>query len=244
MKKLILILLLSMTISAFASDRAGRPNVTTGGDMLTQLFKEVFPNYNQPQKSLDTTTAFNFLNSSTLNASKVLKCVERDTVILMIADTEWYNLPSDFYEIPADMSEFGVVAIGKGTGFEIGMKLMSIFQIGAERPTASSDEIPTNYLIRKYQIHVEPANNSNDSVRVYYAAYSNVLDSVQDTTNIDKQYIDYVILLAAEKFLRGANWGNMQSYANSRLLVVQANLAEEEKRLGITRRSIVEDMVR
>ncbi len=244
MKKLILIMILLLAVSVFASDRVGRPNVTTGSDMLTQLYKEVFPNYEQPQKSLDTTTALNLFNSSTMNASKMLYCVERDTIIIMVAGTEWYALPSDFYEVPAHLTQFGAVAIGGNTGEEIGMKLMSISQIGQERPTESSNEIPSHFLINKFMIHVEPVNNSNDSVRVYYAAYANVLDSVQDTTNIDNQYIDYVVLLTAAKFLRGAMWGGVQSYANDRLAIIQFDLAEEEKRLGIIRRSIVEDMIR
>lgn len=247
MKKIILIPLLvgMLAMTGVTSDRAGRDNTTTGDDMLTQLYDEVFPTTNQPQKSLDTTTALNLLNSAALEASVDLYCVERDTVILMIAGTEWYNLPSDFYDVPLGNPVHGVVAVAGGTGDEeVGMKPMSLSQIGKQRPTSSSNEIPSQFLIRKFRIHVEPVNNSNDTVRVYYAAYASVLDSVQDTTNIDKPYIHYVVLKAAEKFLEGANWGTAQAYATKRLAEVQKSLLLEEKRWGIIRQSVIEDMVK
>ena len=59
MKKLIVIFLLVMTSSAFATDRAGQDNITLLGDELTRLWDEVFPTTSTPYKNLDTTTATN-----------------------------------------------------------------------------------------------------------------------------------------------------------------------------------------
>ena len=246
MKKLIVIFLLVMTSSAFATDRVGQDNITLLGDMLTRLWDELFPTTSTPYKNLDTTIATNLLNWAAENASTEIWCIQRDTAIIVVAGTERYALPSDFYEVPAGMAEFGVVAIPTGTVFETGMKLMNIGQKGQFRVIQSGSEIPSYYLIRKKELHIEPANNSGDTVRVYYAAYSNVLDTVggADTTNINKEYIQYVILKAAEKYLKAVNWGNAQGYADSRLEIVQADLTKEERKLGITRRSVVEDMVR
>jgi len=80
-------------------------------------------------------------------------------------------------------------------------------------------------------------------VKIYYAAYANNLDTLTDTTNVDKQYIRYAILKSAEKFLRTRNWGNYQSFATERLGLVRDNIVREETRLGITRKSLMEKTV-
>ena len=245
MKKIVLLLLL-LTGTSYSSDRVGQDNIVELSDMLTQLWDEILPATSTPYKQLDTTTATNLLNWSANNAAHELFAVERDTTIIIAANTYWYNLPSDFYKIPPDQAAFGAVAIDDADGLEYGMQQMNTGQIGLERLTGTTGEIPSRYLIRKHKVYIEPVNDAGDSVRLYYAAHANILDTVggADTTNVDLEYIQYVILKAAEKYLQATNWGNKQDYANGRLAIVQAKLLMEEKRLGVTRQSGLEDIVK
>jgi len=235
MKKII-VFILCLTALALGSDREGQSNVMVFGDMMTRFCAEILPMTSTPYKQIDSTTVIELLNSAALEASTDLFCVERDTTLVMVAGTMWYNLPSDFYDVPVNMAQFGVVSIGSGTSGETGMKTMSVSEMGLNLPMSSSNEIPTRYIIRKGQIYIEPVNNDGDTVRVYYAAYANLMvtdTSGTDTSNIDKSYMEYVILSAAAKYLTAANWVTADAYRASRLAIVQGNLAAEEKRLGI-----------
>jgi hypothetical protein len=142
--------------------------------------------------------------------------IERDTTIVIVADTEWYNLPSDFWKIPHYLPAFGAVSWADDQGVHTAerMQPMSVGEIGLHR---TSGDIPQYYLVQKFQLHVEPAITSNDSVRVFYAARSNVLDALTDSTSVDWEYLDFVVYDALVMIYGGINWGEDQAMADARL---------------------------
>jgi len=244
MKRYIIPLLLLLLISsAGATDRAGQANVTTGGDMLGQLYKELFPDVSTPYTILDTTTGLALISAATLDVSvdPGLNAVQRDTTIDVVTGTEWYALPSDFYEIPAGVPEFGVTAIPEDEALETGMEIMSVGAIGQYRDDTG---IPLHFLVRKNRLHIEPTNNTGDTVRVYYAAYSNVIDAVTDTTNIDKRYINYVVLLSAEKYLQGVFSKGNQSFANNKLVYIASKQQEALRKLGVVDKAPIDKIIK
>ena len=244
MKKIILLFMVLLVVPSYASDRLGQGNTTILSEMITQFYIETFGNaYGTPHKFADTTTVEYLLNTSSLDASTDLNCVERDTTIYTLTDSNWYDLPSDFYDVPANLSRFGVTVKSSSGTRENAMSLIAVDQIGTKSQSATAGEIGAWYCIRKGRIYIEPANNDSDAVKVYYAALANELDTATDTTNIDRKYIRYIVLKAAEKFLRTRNWGSYQSVASERLGIVQTELAREETLLGITRKSLMEKTV-
>lgn len=244
MKKIVLFLLLLVsTVSAV--DIEGRDNVNTLADMITGFYDKLFGgSISAGYQSVDTATVMSLLNSSALNTSVDLYCVQRDTTLTIAAETSWYDLPTDFYCLPPGHPDFGVTAMSADDGLEIGMKLISIDQIGANRLVTSGSEIPSKYLIRKNKIYIEPVNNDSDSVKIYYAAYANSLDTTTDTTNLDNAYVQYAILGAVEEYLKAVNWGSAQSFAVERLKVIQAAKAKEEAKFNITRKSVIENLIK
>ncbi|MHC4800360.1 MAG: phage adaptor protein [Planctomycetota bacterium] len=217
MKRLLPLLLIPLVSTAYGADIAGQNNsVRSQVDSLVDRVYDVgFAFTSQPYKLADTTSVIQALSWSADAAAKRFY-VQRDTTITVAADDEWYDLPSDFWKIPAYLPQFGVLAWGDDDGVNtaVGMKPISVSVIGGHR---DDQGIPQYYVVQKFQIHIEPANTSNDTVRVLYAARSNVLSALTDSTNVDWEYIDFIVYDALETIYRGINWGGSQAIADAKL---------------------------
>ena len=221
-----LVVLMLLASIVFGADIAGQSNsVRSQVDSLVDRIYDVgFAFTSQPHKLADTTLVIQALSWSADAAAKRFY-VQRDTTITVVAGDEWYDLPSDCWAIPAYLPQFGVLAWGEdeGLGAAVGMEPIFVGTIGATR---DADAIPLYYAVQKFQIHIEPTNNSYDTVRVLYAARSNVLDALTDSTNVDWEYIDFIVYDALETLYRGINWGANQAVADAKLAEFQRIKAE------------------
>lgn len=193
MKKILLFLLI-LTVSILASDRVGQDRYMTLTDLLNEFYDEISLFTTAKHRIVDSTSAIRILNNTSNNYAVLHKLVERDTTIVIVADTEKYSLPSDCSEIESATS------ISGGTGNEEAMIQVSYGELGLHRDATGT---PAFFADRKGFIHVVPANTSNDSVVVYYFARSNVLSALTDTSNLDVDYKTMIVLAAAESALRG-----------------------------------------
>lgn len=212
----LVIVLLASTI--YGADIQGQNNsVRSQLDSLVDRVYDVgFGFTSQPHKLADTTLVIQAISWSADMAAKRF-FVQRDTTITMVAGTEWYTLPSDFWKIPAYLPQFGVLAWGDGEGLgtAVGMKPISASKIGAHRDDTGT---PQFYVVQKFQIHIEPTNTSNDTVRVLYAARSNVLSVLTDSTNVDWEYLDFVVYSALITIYGSINWqANYRATADANL---------------------------
>lgn len=234
----LVIALLASTV--YGADIAGQINsVRTQADSLVDRVYDVgFAFTSQPHKLADTTLVLQALSWSADAAAKRFY-VQRDTTITVASGTEWYNLPSDFWAIPSYLPQFGVLAWGDGEGLgaAAGMQPISVGKIGAHRDEKG---IPQFYVVQKFQIHIEPTNTSNDTVRVLYAARSNVLSALTDSTNVDWEYLDFIVFDALVTIYGGINWGGMQPMADVRLAEFKRIRAEAVVDIENRNRSIME----
>jgi hypothetical protein len=223
MKKIAILLILQIAIllillvgASFASDRAGQGNTITVGDLVTQLYNEMV-NYTSSLIALENA------GQATLNRFEACK---RDTAIDMISGTETYSLPSDFLRARY------ATAIEDGQKLEIVMKEMLPTQVGMYR---DPEGIPAKYFIHDVAtIHIEPANNSGDTVRLYYVPNVAAMDSVQDTTNIDRAFKDYLVIDAKERLWGGSATRDdkIAIVANKRLEEIKALKEAEAEQLA------------
>jgi hypothetical protein len=245
MNKIVFLLIALMLTPSLvlASDVAGRTNSTSVDSLVDWFYDKVAAYTSQPWMIWDTTLVIQSYDRNSLSVSKDFYAVERDTTITVTANTEWYALPSDFLAIPYYLPQFGCVSWGDDDGIQAanGMQPTSIRQVGSHR---DAEGIPLYYLVQKFQLHIEPANTTNDTVRVYYAATSNKLDALADVTNIDLEYIDYLVLLTAEDLLRAVNAGNADAFMNKILAETQKERTEEEAKLIAREKSIIELMAK
>jgi hypothetical protein len=243
MGKLVLVALVVLVLLAsvsYGADIQGQSNsVRSQADsLLDRLYDIGFSFTSQPHKLADTTLVLQALSWSADAAAKRFY-VQRDTTITVVAGTEWYALPSDFWAIPAWLPQFGVLAWGDddGLGTAVGMKPISAGIIGTHRDDTG---IPQFYVVQKFQIHIEPTNTSNDTVRVLYAARSNVLSVLTDSTNVDWQYLDFIVYDALATIYGGINWGGMQPMADVRLAEFKRIRAEAVVDIENRNKSIME----
>lgn len=226
--------------TAYGADIAGQTNSVRSqvDSLVDRVYDAGFAFTSQSHKLADTTLVIQTLSWSADAAAKRFY-VQRDTTITVAAGTEWYALPSDFWAIPAHLPQFGVLAWGDGDGLgtAVGMKPISASVIGTHRDDTG---IPQFYVVQKFQIHIEPANTSNDTVRVLYAARSNVLSALTDSTNVDWEYIDFIVYDALATLYGAINWGEMQPMADARLAEFQRIRAEAIISIENRNKSIME----
>jgi hypothetical protein len=223
MKKIALILLVG---ASFASDRAGQGNTITVGDLVTQLYNEMVNYTSSPEKHWDTTSVLIALENAGQATLNRFEACKRDTAIDMISGTETYSLPSDFLRARY------ATAIEDGQKLEIVMKEMLPTQVGMYR---DPEGIPAKYFIHDVTtIHIEPANNSGDTVRLYYVPNVAAMDSVQDTTNIDRAFKDYLVIDAKERLWGGSATRDdkIAIVANKRLEEIKALKEAEAEQLA------------
>lgn len=234
MKLKILILMLMLCASSVqAEDIQGQTNTVVLGDYITNVYYEVagFVSIASAHRFADSTMVINRINSARENCANKFPAIQRDTIIVIVAGTQSYSLPSDFKRI-----EYAS-AIFSGTGLEVDMKPSKKDGFGANEDATGA---PTYYRVFKRKIQISPVNNSNDSVIVHYIANSNVLSSpTADTCNIDKEYKEYIILTASESILRG-KIPTMGEFSKARLEDVVSKLKIEEDRLVRASKSIFE----
>jgi hypothetical protein len=243
MGRLLLVALAVLVLLApvsYGADIAGQNNSVRSqvDSLIDRVYDVGFAFTSQPHKLADTTLVIQALSWSADAAAKRFY-VQRDTTITIVAGTEWYALPSDFWAIPAWLPQFGVLAWGEdeGLGMAVGMKPISSGIIGLHRDDTG---IPQFYVVQKFQIHIEPTNTSNDTVRVLYAARSNILDTITDSTNVDWEYIDFIVYDALATIYGGINWGGMQAMADVRLAEFQRIRAEAVIDIQNRNKSIIE----
>lgn len=234
----ILILLAS---TAYGADIAGQNNsVRSQADSLVDRVYDVgFGFTSTPRDLADTTLVLQALSWSADAAARRF-FVQRDTTITIVAGDEWYDLPSDFWAIPSYLPQFGVLTWGDdmGLGTAVGMEPISSGIIGKHRDDTG---IPKYYVVQKFQIHIEPANTSDDTVRVLYAARSNVLSALTDSTNVDWQYLDFVVYDALVTIYGSINWrAGHQVMAAAKLAEFERIRAEAVVDIQNRNRSIVE----
>ena len=194
MKKLIVVVMLMfMAVPALAVDRVGQDKFIVYGDVLTEFYYEIAGFTSQPQKLVDSTFALNVFNSSARDIAHFFRSVERDTVIDLVQDQEVYALPSDFD---------GVLSVEAydDDGFKIGMVPISREEFGQHRDDTG---IPQFYRLDKFQLKITPVHTTADSVILTYYARSNILSATTDTLNLNSEYSTLLVLMAAEKALRG-----------------------------------------
>ena len=196
----IIILLAILTGTAMAVDRAGQGNMVTVTEAVTQVYNEMANYTSSPEKGWDTTSVLRALEPAQQATCDRFDACKRDTTINVVTTIESYSLPSDFNRIRY------TAAIAKDTPYEIVMKEMLPTQKGLFR---DAEGIPAKYIVDDpTSIHVEPANTSGDTLRVYYVANGAAIDSVQDTLNIDRPYLNYLVLDAMERLWRGSSTSN------------------------------------
>lgn len=238
MRKLTIFLILLMAVPAMALDRAGQGDTTIVSDLVTRIFDEGFHWASEAQaiKLVDTSYAIRTLSSSAEHTGNTYY-IERDTIILIVAGTELYNLPNDFNVIPYERPEFGVVSIVKGTGKEVGMKPIAIGEIDMY---ATADQ-PTRFQVRKSQIYIQPIVQANDSIKVCYSARSNTLSALTDTLNIHREYMDYLVYHALETIFRSILLKEgAQEYMLKQLADFTILKEKEAVRLALRQQSILE----
>jgi len=236
----IMILLVLLNGTALASDLQGLSNLILVSDLFDQIYNENANYTSSPEKIWDTTSVFTALSNAAQATVDRFDACKRDTTINMVATDERYDLPSDFLRIRF------VTAIGKATPYEITMKEISENQIGFHR---DPEGIPSKYYVYdNTEIHLEPANTTGDTVRVYYVPNAAVFDSVLDTTNIDRAYKNYLILDASERLWRGSSMARegVMQLVERRLVELKELKEAEATRLEARNvgRSIIEDMVK
>jgi hypothetical protein len=235
MKKLIAILvLIVLPVMSFGEDITGQNNTVILSDYITDVYYEVagFVSIANAYTFVESTMVINRINAARENCVNRFPAVQRDTIIVIVANTESYALPSDFNRVRY------VTSIVRSTGEEVAMRLANEDFIGLSRDATGA---PQFYLVDKRTIKIIPANNANDSVVVHYIARSNVLSATTDTCNIDKEYEEYVILTASEKILRGKA-PSMGEFGKARLEDIGNRLKIEEERLIKSSKSLFDIM--
>ncbi len=238
MKKLICLLIFLMVVPAMALDRAGQGDTTITNELVTRIYDEGFNWASEAQaiKLVDTSYVIRTLSSSAEHTGNTYY-IERDTIIVTVANTELYNLPNDFNVIPYERPEFGVTSIKKGTGKEVGMKAIAI----GDMDMFDTANQPTRFQVRKSQIYIQPVVQANDSIRVYYSARSNTLDALTDTLNIHREYTDYLVYHALEKIFRAILLREgAQEYMLKQLADFTVLKEKEAIRLAVRQQSILE----
>ena len=236
MKLKILILMLMLCVSSVqAEDIQGQDNTVVFGDYITGVYYQVagFVSIASAHRFADSTMVKHFINVAREDCVNRFPAVQRDTIIVIVASTESYALPSDFNRVRY------VESISKGTGEAVAMRPANEDFIGLSRDATGS---PQFYLVDKRTIKIIPANNANDSVAVHYIARSNVLSSpTADTCNIDKEYEDYIVLTASQKILM-SKAASMGVFGEARLEEVNNILKIEEDRLIKSNKSLFDIM--
>ena len=243
MKKIIVLLLL-LSGTAYGTDVTGQGKSMRAqtDSLIDRVYDVGFAFTSTPYKLADTTLVMQALSWSADKAAKRFY-IERDTSIVIVAGTEWYSLPSDFWKIPHFLPAFGVVSWGddQGLGKAVGMQPMSINEVGLHRDLQG---IPQYYLVQKFKLHVEPANKSNDSVKVFYAARSNIMDTITDSTSVDWEYLDFIVYDAVMTLYGAVNWGDYQPFADARLAEIKRARKEAVAIIENQKKSLLESMAK
>ena len=236
MKKLIVMLLLAvLPAMSFGEDIAGQDNTVVLGDYITGVYYQVagYVSIASAHRFAESTMVVHFINVARENCVNRYPAVQRDTIIVIVASTESYALPSDFNRVRY------VESISKNTGEPVAMRPANEDFIGLIRDATGS---PQFYLVDKRTLKVIPANNAGDSVVVHYIARSNILASpTADSCNIDKEYEDYIVLTACKDILMSKS-SNMGMFGESRLEEVSNLLKIEEERLAKSNKSLFDIM--
>lgn len=236
MKKLITILMLMVSCSvSYGEDIQGQDNTVVLGDYITGVYYKAvgFVSIANAYRFAESTMVIHFINVARENCVNRFPAVQRDTIIVIVANTESYALPSDFNRVRY------VESISKGTGEPVAMRPANEDFIGLSRDATGS---PQFYLVDKRTIKIVPANNADDSVVVHYIARSNVLSSpTADTCNIDKEYEDYIVLTASKDILM-SKVSDMGMLGESRLEKINNLLKIEGDRLAKSNKSLFDIM--
>lgn len=231
--KIILVLILT-PLWSFGADIQGQDNTVILSDYITGVFDEVagFVTLVNAHQVVDSARVIRNINKARKNCANKSEfmAVQRDTIIVIVAGTESYALPSDFNRIR------WVAAISKNTGVEVSLIPGKEDAYGKNRPTSG---LAKKYLIFKRNIMIEPALNASDSIVVHYLANSNTLSAGTDTCNIDKEYEEYVVLTASKSILRGMKIGSTE-YDNKTLEELATAIRKEEERLIRASKSVFE----
>ncbi len=232
--KILSILLMFMLCmsSAQAEDIQGQSNIIILSDLVTNVYYEVagFVSIASAHRFADSTMVINRINSACEKCVNRFPAIQRDTTIAITSGTQSYALPSDFKRVRY------ASAIFKGTGLEVDMKPAKQDGFGANEDATGA---PAYYRVHNRNIQVSPVNNTSDTVIVHYIANSNVLSATTDTSNIDKEYKEYVVLMASESILRGKA-PSMGEFGKARLEDVSSKLKNEQERLIRASKSIFE----
>lgn len=230
--KILVLMLILFVFPVQAEDIQGQTNTVVLGDYMTNVYYQVagFVSITSAHRFVDSTMLINRINSARENCANKFPAIQRDTIIVIVAGTQSYSLPSDFKRI-----EYAS-AIFSGTGLEVDMKPSKKDGFGANEDATGA---PTYYRVFKREIQISPVNNSGDSVIVHYIANSNVLSANTDTCNVDKEYREYIVLKASESILQG-KMPTMGEFGKMRLEDVITKLKIEEDRLVRAGKSIFE----
>lgn len=239
MKKTILFTMLLAMCAMFwrpvmAADITGQDKYMILTDLLNEFYDEVALFTTAKHRVVDSTTAIRILNNTMNYYACLYNLIERDTVVLIVAGTEKYALPSDCHKIESATS------IAGGSGDEEAMLQVSYQELGLHRDATGT---PAFFAERKSFIHIVPANTSNDSVLVYYHARSNVLSANTDTSNVDVDYKTLIVLRAAESTLRGKN-PSLGDIGKSMLDDITLRRAEQEALMFKLNKTIFETITK
>jgi|GEM_PF-4398097 len=237
-KLLIFLILLIMASPATAIEMEGKPDSTIVNGLVSRVFDEGFRWCTDAERiswRIDTTYVIRILDYAAEQTQKKFY-IERDTFTVTVLGTYYYSLPSDFHDMPYERPEFGVTAIQKSSGQkEKGMRPMTVTQMDAY----SSEDQPQRYMIREDQIYIEPVVQSGDTIKIYYAARSNTLDALTDTTNISRDYLDYMVYLAIETIYRAILLRDpAQDFLQKQVADFTILRTKEEARLAERKRSL------
>ena len=234
----ILIAVALMSLSVYAVDIQGQGDTTTVSEMVVQVWDDLWGYTAAPQTITDTSFTIRMLNDAALETAHDWLCVERDTIISVSADSEDYDLPPDFYRI------LWVESASDSTNKFQGMIPMSGDQIGYHRTEGST---PRYYLVYKHKLHIEPIGDTTTTarVRVRYAANSNKLDSLDDTTNIGKEFVKYLTLTAEINILTAVQArGAYQPVIDNKLKFIAVKRDLEKARIDGLNKSVLERLAK
>ncbi len=226
---LIIGLVLAMTISGWTAGE-GQDDFATLGDYFNSFTAKIISyTPNLWRLDADSSNIRQAFNDVMVDVSKLAGATQRVDTIVMDS-TFWYNLPSDYQSVVA-------VAINDPTGGgEYGLD--SIIFSDRGKNTLVGEEHPKYYTIFARQIYFDRNNYLEDSVWVYYNAYSKVLSANADTSNISMFYFNVVVDEAIINFYSG----RVGSAVPQILALADKRLVQIYKSLNVEYRSITPDV--
>jgi hypothetical protein len=236
-KLLIAISILTLMAPAYATDIQGAGNAVMFSDLMTDVYAEVagFVSTGARYKVVDSALVENRIDWACREISN-LGLIERETTITISADTESYELPTDFNLIAPGI---GRVAALSSVGLEISMVPITTEQVGNHRDDTG---LPSFYRVENRKLHIEPVRDSG-TVILHYGAYANVIDTAADTSNIDLRYRNIVVLWASQAILR-AKLPSLAGIGAALLAALDTREKQETARLGIESKSVLENLVK